>query len=97
MQNMLRGEKKEKRERETLHPIVLDSPHLKTQLGQTVARSAVVAWGGEERSGRRDKDRAKTGHRPVCDCIYLFIFVEIMLHYGGSLPHQHTAAAPSGH
>lgn len=49
------------------------------------------------REGRHDKDGAKTGHRPVGLFISLFIFVEMMLHYGCSLPHQHTAAVPSGH
>ncbi len=75
VQKMLWGERERERERQPerarqrengekllLHPAVLDSPHLKTQLGQTGARSAVavaVAWSGEE-AGKEEKEGEST-------------------------------------
>ena len=77
VQKTLLGEREEagkceNGEKLLLNAAMLDFPHLKTQLGWTGARSAAVAWCGEEGKvgfeRRGDKDKAKTGHRLTVYC-----------------------------
>lgn len=95
-----------------LNPAMLDSPHLKSQLGRTGAHWAVRrGWRKRRRKsrgeGRReslhDKDKAKTGHRLTVGFFYGRGGwgkggVGAMLKCSCSFPHQHTpAAATCGH
>lgn len=82
-----------------LHP---DSPCLKTQLGPTVARSAMVAaWGGEEGGKGERVNTTRTKQRQATGSLCVFVSegdggAEVVVCCGCGPPRQHITATSSG-